>query len=358
MQTSRRGLLAAVAAFGLAPRATWADVGSPAWLAAAGLPDGRFVLLGLGEDGAERFRVPLPARGHAAAARPRLAEAVAFGRRPGRYALVLDCAGGRVVAELSAPAGRAFQGHGAFSRDGATLFTTETAEEGRGLLGVWDAAAGYARIGEVSSGGIGPHEILLAPDGRRLAVANGGIATDTDVRSPLNLATMRANLSYLDVGTGRVLETLGTPDEFRLSSIRHIAIARDGTLAAALQWEGDELATPPLLAVHRPGAMAFEFLAAEPATQRRTRNYAGSAAISDDARQAAITCPRGGMMLVFDLATGTASELASPDLCGVAAAQGRFVCTTGEGLFLDAAVPGGRRAFPGLAFDNHIVRLA
>ncbi|MBP7001305.1 DUF1513 domain-containing protein [Amaricoccus sp.] len=358
MRTSRRGLLAAFAAVGLAPRATWADVGSPAYLAAAGLPDGRFVLLGLGEDGAERFRIDLPARGHAAAARPRLAEAVAFGRRPGRYALVLDCADGRVVAELSAPAGRAFQGHGAFSRDGATLFTTETAEEGRGLLGVWDAASGYARIGEVSSGGIGPHEILLTRDGARLAVANGGIATDTDVRSPLNLATMHANLSYLDVATGRVLETLETPDELRLNSIRHIAIARDGTLAAALQWEGDELMNPPLLAVHRPGAAALEFLSAAPETQRRTRNYAGSAAISDDARQAAITCPRGGMMLVFDLATGAATELDSPDLCGVAAAQGRFVCTTGEGLFLDAAVAGGRRAFSGLAFDNHIVRLA
>lgn len=316
------------------------------------------MLLGLAEDGTERFRVPLPARGHAAAARPRLAEAVAFGRRPGRYALVLDCAEGRVVAELAAPAGRAFQGHGAFSPDGATLFTTETAEEGRGLLGVWDAVAGYKRIGEVSSGGIGPHEILLTPDGRRLAVANGGIATDTDVRSPLNLATMHANLSWLDVGSGEVVETIETPDELRLNSIRHIAIARDGTLAAALQWEGDELMTPPLLAVHRPGAAALEFHSAEPGLQRRARNYAGSAAISDDAAQAAITCPRGGMMLVFDLATGEATELDSPDLCGVAAARGRFVCTTGEGVFIDPASAGGRRSFAGLAFDNHIVRLA
>lgn len=357
LRTSRRGVIAAVAAFGLAPRATWADVGSPAYLAAAGLKDGSFVLLGLGEDGAERFRVPLPARGHAAAARPRLAEAVAFARRPGRYALVLDCADGRVVAELAPPAGRAFQGHGAFTADGTALFTTETAEEGRGLLGVWDARAGYRRIGEVPTGGVGPHEIVRMPDGGRFAVANGGIATDQDSRTPLNLATMRPSLAYVDAATGSLVEVIENPPELRLNSIRHIAVARDGTLAAALQWEGDDLAAPPLLGVHRPGAPALAFLAAEEPLQARTRNYAGSVAIAPDASAAAITAPRGGLMLVFDLATGAATPVASPDLCGVAAAGGRFVCTTGEGLFLDP-VGGGRRAFDGLAFDNHIVRLA
>lgn len=356
LRTSRRGVIAAVAAFGLAPRATWADVGSPAYLAAAGLKDGSFVLLGLGEDGAERFRVPLPARGHAAAARPRLAEAVAFARRPGRYALVLDCAEGQVAAELTPPAGRFFQGHGAFTADGTVLFTTETAEEGRGVLGVWDARAGYQRIGEVSTGGVGPHEIVRMPDGTRFAVANGGIATDQDSRTPLNLATMQPSLAFVDAATGGLIEVIDNPPELRLNSIRHIAVAQDGTIAAALQWEGDELELPPLLGVYRPGAPALEFLAADDPLQLRTRNYAGSVAIAPDASSAAITAPRGGLMLVFDLATGAATSVVSPDLCGVATAGARFVCTTGEGLFLDPT-EGGRRVFAGLAFDNHIVRL-
>ncbi|PJN92437.1 hypothetical protein CNY89_29735, partial [Amaricoccus sp. HAR-UPW-R2A-40] len=40
---------------------------------------------------------------------------------------------------------------------------------------------------EILSGGDGPHEVLLTPGGTQLAVANGGIATDTaSGRAPLN----------------------------------------------------------------------------------------------------------------------------------------------------------------------------
>lgn len=356
MRPSRRRFLGGAVTLGLAPGLGWAAAGSPACLAAAGLPDGSFALLGLAASGAEVFRLALPARGHAAAARPDRAEAVAFGRRPGRYALVLDCAAGRVTAELAPPPSRAFQGHGAFSADGRTLFTTETDEEGRGLIGIWDAGAGYRRIGEAPSGGIGPHEVLLMPDGLRLAVANGGIATDGDSRTPLNLATMRPNLAWLDVATGALAARIETPEALRLNSLRHLAVAADGTLAAALQWEGAAIDSPPLLALHRPGAAALEFRAAPPELQRRTRNYAGSVAIAADGRQAALTAPRGGLMLVFDLADGAVRAVQSPDLCGVARSGDGFAFTTGHGAFgRDDDVVASHTS---LAFDNHLVAVA
>ena len=94
--------------------------------------------------------------------------------------------------------------------------------------------------------------------------------------------------------------------------------------------------------------------AAEPAVQRRARNYAGSVAVSDDGRRAAFTAPRGNLMLVFDLATGELAEVVeSADICGVAAAAGGFACSTGEGLFLG----GGGPVRLDLAFDNHLVRI-
>ena len=65
--TTRRGFLASLLAAGTAPRLGWAAVGSPAYLAAARAPDGRFALYGVSRDGATTFRVPLPARGHAGA---------------------------------------------------------------------------------------------------------------------------------------------------------------------------------------------------------------------------------------------------------------------------------------------------
>jgi hypothetical protein len=45
------------------------------------------------------------------------------------------------------------------------------------VLGVRDATDGYRQIGELASFGVGPHELVLMPDGATLAVANGGIRT-------------------------------------------------------------------------------------------------------------------------------------------------------------------------------------
>jgi hypothetical protein len=361
--STRRAFLRGAAGFGsatLVPGIGWAAAGGPSLLAAAGRPDGSYWLLGLTAAGAETFRLPLPDRGHAAAAHPSRPEAVAFARRPGTFALVIDCAEGRVVARLDSPEDRHFYGHGAFTADGALLFTTENAvAEGSGRLGIWDARDGYRRIGEVASGGSGPHEVRLTPDGTRLAVANGGIETDpTSGRAELNLATMRSNLAYVDVGSGAVVQTLALDEPLRLNSIRHLATGRDGTLAAGLQWQGPDLEHPALLAVHRPGTANLALFAAEPAVQRRMRNYAGSVAVSDDGRRAAITGPRGGLMLVFDLRTGAVEVVEAADVCGVAALGAAFACSTGEGRFLvlDDRAPREARV-PDLAFDNHLVRI-
>ena len=88
----RRAFLATLAA-ACAPRLTWAEVGSPAFLAAGKEGEG-FVLHGLSAAGQSLFQIALPGRGHAAAAHPTRAEAVAFARRPGTFALVLDCGTG------------------------------------------------------------------------------------------------------------------------------------------------------------------------------------------------------------------------------------------------------------------------
>ena len=228
------------------PGLTWADAGSPDFLAAAREPDGGFALFGLTGQGAETFRIPLPARGHAGTGHPLRPEAVTFARRPGTYALVVDCARGQILRTLSAQPGYHFSGHGAFSSDGDTLFTGEVSNEtGQGFIGCWDRAAGYRRTGQFSSGGIGPHEILRLADDT-LAVANGGIiAALDDDRTKLNLETMRPNLSYLDAG-GAMLEQVELPSDLHQNSIRHLAAGPEGTIAFAMQWEGDETRDPPV----------------------------------------------------------------------------------------------------------------
>lgn len=344
------GLLAA----GLAPRPTWADAGAPRYLAAAKAPDGTSRLHGLSGDGGPVFALALPARGHAAAAHPVRPEAVAFARRPGRFALVVDCRAGRVTARLEAPAGRHFYGHGAFSADGSTLFTTENDfDAARGRIGIWDADAGYRRVGEIGSGGLGPHDILRLPGGDVFAVANGGIETHPDAgRAKLNLATMRPNLSYISAD-GEVLEQVET--DHRLNSIRHLAARDDGTVAFAMQWQGDRAAAPPLLALHRRGRAPVALAAPN---ARAMRGYAGSVAFSEDGGAVAITSPKGGALHVFGADGAFAAEIAAPDICGLAAGPGGFMATTGAGLALSIAQGAAGRAVRHAArWDNHLVAI-
>lgn len=270
---TRRAFLAGRAMAGL-PRLAWADVGNPSYLAAGKVGED-YVLHGLSGAGASLFQIPLPARGHAAAAHPTRAEAVAFARRPGTYALVLDCALGIVRHRLTPPEGRQFNGHGAFSADGDVLMTSEVVAEGSaGRIGLWETA-GYTRIGEWASGGIGPHDLRRMADGR-IVVANGGIETDPGDRTKLNISTMRPNLTLLSA-TGAMLDQADLPD-LQQNSIRHLALAGD-RIMFAMQWEGDPAEQVPLLGLWRPGNSPT-LADLPPEAARAMQGYAGSIAIS------------------------------------------------------------------------------
>lgn len=348
---TRRGFLAGLAAAAL-PRLSWADAGSPAFLAAAKLGEG-YVLCGLDAAGGERFRLPLPARGHAAAAHPVRPEAVAFARRPGTYALVIDCARGEVVARLTPPEGRQFNGHGAFSADGAVLYTSEVVAEGSaGRLGLWETA-GWRRIGEVQTGGIGPHDVKRRADGG-LVVANGGIETDPGDRTKLNIETMAPNLAYLSAG-GALQEVVALDAELRQASIRHLALAPDGTVAFAMQWEGDPAEAVPLLGLHRRGSAPVLSLDYETAFHRM-KGYAGSIALDAASGRIALTSPPGGVVQLYAPDGVPLVTLTRADASGVAVAEGDFVLTDGNGGISRIAE---NELWPlakdDLAWDNHLV---
>ncbi|MEQ8900691.1 MAG: DUF1513 domain-containing protein [Roseovarius sp.] len=356
--TTRRAFLASLLATGATPHLGWAAAGNPAYLAAARDTAGGFALHGLDGDGHSLFAIPLPARGHAGAGHPTRAEAVAFARRPGTFALVIDCVTGQVRHRLSPPKGRQFNGHGCYARDGARLYTAEQeSATSAGRIGVWDVAAGYRRIGDFPSGGIGPHEIRLMSDGATLAVANGGIATDFTDRRKLNIKTMRPNLSYLDL-SGDLLEQVELAPDLHQNSIRHLALRADGLLAFAMQWEGADGAAPPLLGLHRRGTdpvLAEAPLAAELAMQ----GYAGSVAFSGDGAQVAITSPRGGRLHRFSPNGRFLGAVSRADVCGLASRADGFLLSDGLGglLAFDGTHPE-PLSQGSMAWDNHIVSLS
>ncbi|MDO6588811.1 DUF1513 domain-containing protein [Loktanella sp. D2R18] len=352
--TSRRQFLAGLLATGLVPKPTWADAGSPQYLSAGALSDGSYVLCGIGAPNDVLFQIPLPARGHAAAAHPTRPEAVAFARRPGTFAIVIDCATGMEKSNMAAPEGRHFYGHGAFSADGHWLFTTENDfEAGQGRVGVWDVQAGYRRVDEFASGGVGPHEIKRMPGTNTLVIANGGIDTHPDSgRTKLNIATMEPNLTYIQ--DGQIVDSVALSHDLHKNSIRHIDIA-DGQVAFGMQWQGDGEQNV-LAGLHRQGG-AINLLTAPTAQSRQMRGYVGSIAFSRGGKHIALTSPVGGVTQVYDVATNMLShQFIAPDAGGVAARGAGFIITNGQGqlgqidqgaLHIGAGVS--------LAWDNHIV---
>jgi uncharacterized protein len=300
----------------------------------------RYFTTGFAADGRVVFDIPLPGRGHGAAFRPAPAHCIVFARRPGTFAVVIDLDQGEALRRIDAGAGRHFYGHGVFSPDGRYLFTSENDfEAGRGMVGIRDAEDGYRQIGEFASQGIGPHELVLMPDGATLAVANGGIRTHPDNdRAILNLDTMQPSLAYLDLASGRLRDAFGLAARLHRLSIRHLAVNRYGLVAVAMQYEGSRRDRVPLVGLHDGGVLRL--LDAPPGIERRMRQYAGSIAFDDGGRLLAVSCPRGNLITFWDAEAGRlVDHMEVADGCGVAPsdAPGEFVITGGRGEVLRVA---------------------
>jgi hypothetical protein len=374
MATDRRTFLIGAGAFALAwgARPAGADSGAeelPRYISAAATLNGRQVMVALSEDGEALYDLDLADRGHGLARRPGTTEAMCFGRRPGAYVQVFDLATGDPLTVIEPQdKTRHFSGHGVFSPDGRYLLLTENDMAARrGLIGVHDAAAGYARVREFPTGGIGPHDLRLLADGKTLVVANGGLDQRHDDMTAAEYADIRSDLAYLDWQSGALVDQIRLDPELARVSIRHLAITADGSVAAALQ---DSAEVPdldwPLGFLHRPGEK-LRWLATPAGGWGRFRGYCGSAAVDLAGGLVAMSSPRGNCVALWDAATGAAAGIAAVhDGCGLAAEaeSGRLLVSSGAGDLLtvlpgaDAAEPYGAEAPSGYRFDNHLLRIA
>jgi hypothetical protein len=371
MEIDRRrflGWLAAVGAGAAASSGAWAAASgadSAFYLAARKSPEGYQATVIDGQ-GHLQLAVPMPARGHSFAIDAARGRAVVFGRQPGFFAVVFDTGGKAPPRTIVPPEGRHFFGHGVFSPDGKRLFATENDyDAGRGVLGIYDASEAGAcrRIGEFSTGGIGPHEVVLMPDGRTLCVANGGILTHPDYgKLTLNAADMEPSLAYIDMATGDLLEQHRLAPSLHRLSIRHLVLDGSGAVWFGCQHTGPAQEQPPLVGRHRRGT-APELFAGPASVLRDMRNYVGSLACDVSGTRVATSSPVGGCIVVWDAATGKFLErIALFDGCGVAPRrQGGFVLTSGQGEVAHA-LPGDGQAVrqslsSGVAWDNHLRRV-
>ncbi len=367
MVIDRRRFLSLAAALGLTPAAALAaaPVAGDVLYLSARKRGGRDETALLDEAGRDRLVVPMPARGHSFAIDAASRRAVVFGRQPGFFALAFSLEGGE-PQPLPMHEERHFFGHGAYLDGGRLLAATENDfEAGRGVLGLYDATpgGGYRRIGEFDSGGIGPHEIVLMPDGKTLCVANGGILTHPDYgKLELNLDTMRPSLAYIDAASGELLERVELEPALHRLSIRHLALAADGCVWFGCQYMGPAADRPALVGRHRRGAR-LELFEGPAQTLRQMRNYVGSVTVDAAGAVVATSSPVGGQVIYWDAASGRClgtTELA--DGCGVApAAEAGFLLSSGLGAMLRTDASGAEK--PVLApsrevsWDNHFRRI-
>ncbi|MCR9164393.1 MAG: DUF1513 domain-containing protein [Nannocystaceae bacterium] len=314
-----------------------------------------------------RARFASAHRGHGLAVHPANPQRVVmFARRPGTVGLVADARSGETVARFEAPQGRHQSGHGCFGADGSALFVVEAeVGSGRGFIAVLDAET-FERRGEFETGGLGPHEVALMPDGVTLAVANGGLVSAPGGRDPINLDTMQSSLVYLDSGSGRQLGVHGVPEP--KASLRHLAVADDGTVAVAMQIQRDALddAQPrPLIAVQRPGEPLRPF---DDGLEMGTamEDYAGAVAVDSVTRTAALTSPRGNLVGYWDLDTGAlkgAQTFADVSGVGLSSDGAAFILTGAGGQvrrtesYALEELSEARRQFGDVRWDNHLVVL-
>lgn len=175
-----------------------------------------------------------PLRLHGIYKHPTRAMVVAPSRRPDTEMFVFNMEQKKVNV-ITSVEGRHFYGHGVFSADGNTYYTTENAyDEEIGVIGIYDVSQNFKRIGEMPSGGIGPHE--MKRHGNMLVISNGGILTHPDMgRAKLNIDDMQPNLSYLDLNTGKIIKQYQLPSELNQLSIRHMDMTDEGQVFVGLQ---------------------------------------------------------------------------------------------------------------------------
>lgn len=363
MAIDRRAVLLGAAASAFAAPMARGNAGTEALYAAARKgADGRYSVGVFTADGRDVRALALPGRGHDVTVSPVDQSCVAFARRPGNFAIAFSADGGRAPIAFTTPPDRHFYGHGVFSRDGRLLYATENDFDGaRGIIGIYDVGAGYRRIGEFASGGVGPHDLALLEDGRVLVVANGGLREHPDIgggRRILNPETIETTLAYVDLSSGAVIERhdLGLIGAL---SLRHLDVACDGTVIVGAQLVSGPANGQPLVYRHRR-QQPIATIELPPQVEAGLSGYVSSIACDRAGEFVAVTSSKGAMAAVIEIGSGRVVRTRRlEDVSGIAPTprRGEFLATSGMGRV--SVLPQGSEAADAVstawAWDNHAV---
>lgn len=317
-----------------------------------------------GSNGQLIWSMALPDRAHAPVVHPTHSVVGAVARRPGFYMDFFNPLTGEAITRIKPQAEHHFYGHALFTSDGTRLIAQENHyPTGQGKITIREWPSGKL-LAQYSSGGIGPHESVLAPNGT-LVIANGGLKTHPDNdREILNLETMAPNVSYLSLETGELLNQAAHEQALHKLSIRHLDVNQDGVVALGFQYQGEMWDQVPLVALSTQDSNQLEYLAMPEQIRYRFKQYCGSVCFDASGKTLAISTPRGGFVAYWDVVSRAFLGVDNcRDVCGLVATnnEGEFVMTSGSGKQLISTPRSGSisqiNQIDGAKWDNHLRRI-
>jgi uncharacterized protein len=364
MVTDRRSMLLGTLAFvgATALRSAVAVAGeSVAYVTAARLANGSFGILLLRADGTILREMPLSARGHDIAIHPVTGRAVVFARRPGAFAVSFELDKTTAPHVFTPGEGRHYFGHGSFSQDGRLVYASENdVATGMGVIGIYDVARNFKKIGEHSTFGMGPHEIMLLADGKTIACGNGGLDTTPEAgRENLNVDSMQPSLTFVDAESGKLLAKHEMTGDLQSLSIRHVTQDVKGVIWFGGQWEGSPSETPPQIVGSAGLDRPLKLIEPREKSGDDLKGYIGAMAVSNDGRFIAASAPKAGHVLYVDTETAAVVGLSDlKDVCGLAPQGAQaFAASSGFGVLryeTARASTISERELQDIAFDNHL----
>jgi hypothetical protein len=211
----------------------------------------------------------------------------------GKGACEVDLVDRRVTRKVETVTERLFYGHGAFTPDGKTLFSTETEVDAnfKGMIAVRDGKT-FQLLDAMPTYGAAPHDCQLIDGGKTLVVTNGGAAMDKDPRP---------SVTYVDLASKKLLDRLEF--ETPLVNAGHLALTSTGDLAVVsapregLPGPADKVGCVSL----RRGDQALRTMQQPAGVTQRLRGEVLSVCIHEATGVVACTCPLGDLVTFWDL---------------------------------------------------------
>jgi len=195
-----------------------------------------------------------------------------------------------VSRKISTSADKYFYGHGAFSKNGDTLFCTETyLDSQKGIVAIRDGKS-LESLGEFPTYGDNPHECQLINNGTTLVVTNAGSEHD---------GNSQPSVTYIDVQSQKLVERVTLTNQ-QLNT-GHIGIAKDGSLiVASAPRKGLETTHPGGVSI-RSGAQTMLSMTQPEIVVNKMTGEALSVAIDEQHNLAAVTHPDGNMVTFWSI---------------------------------------------------------